>query len=113
MAIKYEWKIEDVETAEAENGLTDVIKRIHWRLNAVDGEYTSTAYGCVELGDPDSDSFIGFDSLTKTQVINWVKARLEEEESESSEAELKVYLKNTIDKKKNPKLVSKIPNSLK
>jgi hypothetical protein len=100
----YAWKIETIETAHAEDGLADVAKTVHWRMNAQDGEFSATAFGSVGLDAPDAAAFTAFDSLTPETVVGWVVAKIE-----MSEDELKAALQQRIENDKNPPVVNKLP----
>jgi len=100
----YQWMIEAIDTAKVEGDLTDVAKTVHWRMNAVDGEDTATAYGSVELGPADADGFVAFDSLTKNQVVAWVIDRLD-----MSEADIQAALAQRIADDRDPPVVQKLP----
>ena len=52
-----------------------LVTTAHWRVDAVDGEYSAGSYGTV--GFERGASFIAYDSLTEAQVIAWVKDKLE------------------------------------
>lgn len=69
MAITYTWSFPQFDVAKAEDGLTDVVKTIHWRYDAVDGDYSAGAYGSVGVGAPNPTDFIPFASLTKVWAI--------------------------------------------
>ena len=59
-----------------------LVTTAHWIVNAVDGEYSASAYGTV--GFERGDTFIAYDSLTEAQVIAWVKDKLDVETIEAS-----------------------------
>ena len=59
-----------------------LVTTAHWRVDAVDGEYSAGSYGTV--GFERGDTFIAYDSLTEAQVISWVKDKLDVEEIEAS-----------------------------
>ena len=54
----------------------------HWRVDAVDGDYSAGSYGTV--GFERGDTFIAYESLTEAQVIAWVKDKLEVADIEAS-----------------------------
>jgi len=92
MAITYEWSFPNFET-DADNK----VKVIHWRLTAVDGEYSASMYGSdSETSDQD------FDTITKEDAKNCVIAH-----SSSTEAEMEAQLASEIASKKAPALTSK------
>ena len=90
--ITYEWSFPNFET-NSEN----VVKTIHWRYTAVDGEYSASMYGsCV--GSEGMD----FDAMTKEHCINCVL-----ENQEQTKEEMQSNLSSQIDKQKNPETISK------
>ena len=103
----YEWAF-DLKTATSPvDGKDDVIREIHWRLNAVsddDPPITPSAYGSVALGDPD-DSFVEFNDVTKDRCKVWVLASLDR-----SEDEIKAALDQQIAAIKAPAIASKVPS---
>jgi len=70
-----------------------LVTTAHWRVDAVDGDYSAGSYGTV--GFERGETFIAYDSLTEAQVIAWVKDKLDVEEIEAG-------LQAQIDAKKNP-----------
>ena len=92
MAITYEWSFPNFET-NSEN----VVKTIHWRYTAVDGEYSATMYGSDgQTSDQD------FDTITKEDAIACVL-----EHSDTTEDDMKANLDAQIASQKAPTLTSK------
>lgn len=113
MAITYTWTVDAMDTAPSEDGLTDVVKTVHWRANAeetvqVEGQddkiYTASVYGSVGVGSPTPDNFVDYDSLTEDEVLTWVWGT-----SEDFKAEQETNLANQIEEQKNPKIET-LPN---
>ena len=106
MAITYTWVIETIDTAKSEDGMSDVAKQVHWRMNAYDDtdDLSATAYGSVGLDAPDADSFVAFDELTKDQVVAWVSDKLD-----MSEADIQAALAQRIADDRDPPVVQKLP----
>jgi hypothetical protein len=77
-----------------------LVTTAHYRVDAVDGEHTAGAYGSV--GFERGATFTAYDSLTETQVLAWVKDKLDVEEIEAN-------LQAQIDAKKNPKTATGVP----
>ena len=108
----YTWDFPQIDTAPSEGGLTDVVKAIHWRLEATHDSATSdeghpisvSAYGSAGVGEANADSFTAFDSLTKEQVKGWVLVSLDK-----TEAELQAMLDQQLDNLINPPIVGKRP----
>lgn len=101
MAITYTWDFGPL-TTKSENGLTDVVKVVHWRFTGVDANYTATIYGTVSLDTPSGNTFTNFSSLSKTKVKEWVINKLDR-----TEVELKSQLAAEINLKKNPTEINK------
>jgi hypothetical protein len=89
--ITYEWSFPNFET-DSEN----VVKTIHWRYTAVDGEYSTSMYGSC-AGSEGMD----FDAMTKDHAIACVV------ENNSSEEEMQSNLSAQIEDQKAPALTSK------
>ena len=84
------WKAEQLERNTSDGLVTTVF----WRANAVDENYTATAYGSVGLQR--GESFVDYATLTESQVIDWAKDKLEVTEIEANlEAQIEIQ-KNPI-----------------
>jgi hypothetical protein len=79
---------------------TDYVTTVHYNVTKVDGEFSASTYGTVsfEVGTPETP----YASLTKEQVIEWVKDKLGEEVIEAS-------LASQIESKKNPTTATGVP----
>ena len=114
MANTYTWAFPQLDTAPAEDGLTNVVKTIHWRMTAVSDTETNadgvplsvSAYGTVGAGEANPDSFIDFDSITRDWCKEKVLASLGQ-----TEAELQATLDTQIDNLVNPPVVPMLPVS--
>ena len=104
MANTYTWDFPTLDTAPSEDGLSDVIKTIHWRITAVDGNgITASSYGTASP-ELDPDNFVAFDSVTKDWCKEKVLASLGQ-----TEADLQASLDTQIDNLANPPIVQKVP----
>jgi len=74
MAVEYTWTIAQLERNTAD----DFVVTVHYRVNAVDGDYTASTYGTVGYTQ-ESETFIPFADLTEATVVGWVKESLGEE----------------------------------
>jgi len=79
---------------------TDYVTTVHYNVTKVDGEFSASTYGTVsfEAGTPTTP----YASLTKAQVIEWVKDKLGEEVIEAS-------LASQIAAQKNPTTATGMP----
>jgi hypothetical protein len=111
MANTYTWDFPTLDTTPSEDGLSDVIKTIHWRITAVSDSETdddgnaisASAYGTASP-ELDPDNFVAFNSITK----DWCKEKVLESLGQT-EAELQANLNTQIDNIINPPMVSKTP----
>jgi len=76
------------------------VTTVHYNVTKVDGDYSASTYGTVsfEAGTPTTP----YASLTKAQVIEWVKDKLGEEVVEAS-------LASQIAAQKNPTTATGVP----
>ena len=79
MANTYTWDFPTLDTAPSEDGLSDVIKTIHWRITAVsdseqdaDDNYLSASSYCTASPELDPDNFVAFNSVTR----DWCKEKV-------------------------------------
>jgi len=76
------------------------VTTVHYNVTKVDGEFSASTYGTVhfEAGTPTTP----YASLTKAQVIEWVKNKLDKETVEAS-------LAAQIESLKNPTTATGVP----
>jgi hypothetical protein len=79
--ITYDWTIPTCEHETATGGITVA----HWRVTAVDGDYTAAAYGTAgftpDATDPD---FKPYDQVTESEVLAWVHTQVDQAETEAN-----------------------------
>ena len=111
MANTYTWDFPTLDTAPSEDGLSDVIKTIHWRITAVsdseqdadDNYLSASSYGTASP-ELDPDNFVAFNSVTRDWCKEKVLASLGQ-----TEADLQANLDTQIDNLANPPIVQKVP----
>ena len=74
MNISYEMKIYNLTVLTSFDGLTNVVKTVHWKYVGVDEESQVAQYimGKTDVPDPDSGNFVDYDLLTKETVEGWL-----------------------------------------
>ena len=101
--IEHYWIISSMDTAPSDDGLTDVVKTVHWRRDAkeIDGDktYYGDVYGAMGCSAPDPMAFTPYDQLTFEQVCSWLEANLDV-------ASLDASLDQQIANQKNPPIIS-------
>ena len=89
---EYTWTIAQCEHDVATGGIAVA----HWRVSAVDGDFTASAYGTAGFTpDATSPDFKPYDQVTEAEVLGWVWASVDKDETEAN-------LVNQIDAQKNP-----------
>lgn len=72
MTIDYTWSFPQFDCIPSKDGLTNIVKTIHWRLDGTNGQFSCGAYGTVALADPDADSFVAYENITPQWAIDAV-----------------------------------------
>ena len=76
--ITYTWSIFRLDCAPSENGLTDVVKVIHWILQAQDENgITTSINNSYPLPSPTPEAFTDYSTLTEETVIGWLENSLD------------------------------------
>ena len=115
MANSYTWEFPALDVCnEAQNGHSDCIQTIHWRLTAVSDSETNdegealnvTAYGTAAVATPDEgdSDYVAFNSITK----DWCKAKTLEA-LEKTEAEMQTMLDEQMTALANPPMRQAVP----
>ena len=99
MAIEYTWTIATCEHEVATGGITVA----HWRVTAVDGDFTASAYGTAGFTpDATSPDFKPYDQVTEAEVLAWVWSSVDKNATEAN-------LAAQIEADKNPTQASGLP----
>lgn len=94
--ITYTWDIFRLDCAPSENGLTNVVKTIHWILQAQDENGVSASINnSYPLPEPNPEVFNDYSTLTKETVVGWLENSLDM-------GYLQTTLTNEIASKYNP-----------
>jgi hypothetical protein len=103
MATTFKWVVSQMDTAPSEDGLTNVVKTVHWRYQAeqVDGDktYNAEVYGAMACATPSETDFTAYDDLTFDQVCEWLVA------GNNVEA-MELNLDTQIENLKNPPILN-------
>ena len=93
------WTIAQLERNTSDGGVTVA----HWRVSAVDGDYTASAYGtCGFTPDASAEGFVAFDALTEAEVLAWVQSSVDKDATET-------MLAGTIEADMNPVTETGLP----
>lgn len=99
MTTEINWTISALDCAPSEDGMTDVVKTVHWRCDGVDGDASGSVYSTCGLPTPTGSEFTPYADLTKEQVLGWIWANgVDQEATEAA-------VQSQIDAAKNPPIV--------
>jgi hypothetical protein len=95
----FNWTIDTCEYELTTGGITVA----HWRCNAVEEDYNTSAYGsCGFTPDPTSENFKPYNEITEAEVLSWVWASIDKSGVEDS-------LQDSINTLKAPKVTFGTP----
>lgn len=91
------WVVSQMDTAPSADGLTDVVKTVHWRRQAQEVinevTYNADVYGSMACATPSETDFTAYPDLTFEQVCSWLDAGLD---TESLDANLDAQIENQV-----------------
>ena len=99
MALETKWVVSQLDTAPSEDGLTDVVKTVHYRYQGQDEQYFAEVYGTMACATPSDTDFTAYEDLTYEQVCAWLEAGLDVEALDTN-------LASQIEYQKNPPIVN-------
>jgi hypothetical protein len=103
----FTWTFPAVEKIPSLDGLTDVIRTVHWRLRAErDGE-TAEIYGSETLAPAVAATFLPFAEITKEVVTTWIETHIGDRLAEG-----KANLETQLDAKLDPAIIATTPVSV-
>tara|TARA_R100000742_G_C4172578_1_gene10333 strand:- start:60 stop:371 length:312 start_codon:yes stop_codon:yes gene_type:complete len=89
------WQINTLQRELADGYVNKVI----YRVNGVDGDFSFRATGEVDLPKP--ESLIPYADLTESQVLGWVKAKLDADKA-GTVAAIELEVENGVNSQKTP-----------
>lgn len=94
--VNYEWVFGNPECIISLDGMSQIVKVIHWRLIGTEDEFTGQVYSTTTLPTPeDPATFTPYDELTKDWFIQQV-------ENYVDIVEIKANIDGQIELQKNP-----------
>lgn len=79
------WTVSAMDYTVSQDGHTNVVNTVHWRVSKEDGDNSGSSYGTVGLEAP-GESFVEWDDITETTAVGWAKAALGDEQVAATEA---------------------------
>ena len=107
--ITINWKILEIEWIHRVGSLAKVINSVKYQCEAIKDDHTCTIPATIILDAPNSESYIVYNDVTETQVINWVKNKLGSSKVSELETSVTTILQEDIDSGKPQKHISSLP----
>lgn len=105
MAVTYTWVFDPLDVKLSEDGLTNVVYNVNWRLIGTDGTFSDEVYGVVGVPAPSPAAFTPYDQLTQSMVQGWVVNALGTEQVASYEKSIAAQIalqQNPVDASLSP-----------
>lgn len=81
----FNWTVSAMDYTVSQDGHTNVVNTVHWRVSKEDGDNSGSSYGTVGLEAP-SGTFVEWADITEDMAVGWAKAALGDEQVASTEA---------------------------
>ena len=83
----FNWTVSAMDYTVSQDGHTNVVNTVHWRVSKTDGDHSGSSYGTVGL-EPPSGTFVEWDDITEDIAVGWAKAALGDDEVAAVEASI-------------------------
>ena len=83
--MSHTWKVSAMDYTVSQDGHTNVVNTVHWRVSKEDGDNSGSSYGTVGLEAP-SGSFVEWADVTEEMAVGWAKAALGDDQVAATEA---------------------------
>jgi hypothetical protein len=81
----FNWTVSAMDYTVSQDGHTNVVNTVHWRVSKEDGDNSGSSYGTVGLEAP-SGTFVEWADITEAAAVGWAKAALGDEQVAATEA---------------------------
>lgn len=81
----FNWTVSAMDYTVSQDGHTNVVNTVHWRVSKTDGDHSGSSYGTVGLEAP-SGTFVEWDDITEETAVGWAKAALGDDQVTATEA---------------------------
>jgi len=81
----FNWTVSAMDYTVSQDGHTNVVNTVHWRVSKTDGDNSGSSYGTVGLEAP-SGSFVEWADVTEEMAVGWAKAALGDDQVAATEA---------------------------
>ena len=76
--VNFKWNVNPMDCVIDEDGLTNVVQTVHWRLIGTDENgVSSDVYGAQSFPKAEAEGYIPFEDLTEEIVVGWLTSVLD------------------------------------
>ena len=87
--MSFTWKVVAMDYAVSQDGLSNVVTTVHWRVSKEDENGNSgSSYGTQGLTAPDPSNFTDWDNLDEFTVLTWTTNEMGAEQVAAIEASI-------------------------
>jgi hypothetical protein len=83
----FNWTVSAMDYTVSQDGHTNVVNTVHWRVSKEDGDNSGSSYGTVGLEAP-SGTFVEWADITEDMAVGWAKAAMGDEQVAAVEASI-------------------------
>jgi len=91
----FNWTVSAMDYTVSQDGHTNVVNTVHWRVSKEDGDNSGSSYGTVGLEAP-SGTFVEWDDITEEIAVGWAKAALGDEQVAATEAAIDAQIAELV-----------------
>jgi hypothetical protein len=91
----FNWTVSAMDYTVSQDGHTNVVNTVHWRVSKEDGDNSGSSYGTVGLEAP-SGTFVEWDDITEDMAVGWAKAAMGDEQVATVEASIDAQIAEKV-----------------
>jgi hypothetical protein len=91
----FNWTVSAMDYTVSQDGHTNVVNTVHWRVSKTDGDHSGSSYGTVGLEAP-SGTFVEWDDITEDMAVGWAKAAMGDEQVATVEASIDAQIAEKV-----------------
>jgi hypothetical protein len=76
MSNTYTWLVDSLDCIPSQDGQTNVVSNVHWRVNGTDGTHNASVYGTQPLTYTAGSPFTAYSGLTESIVLGWLQSAM-------------------------------------
>src|SRR6056300_619203 len=91
----FNWTVSAMDYTVSQDGHTNVVNTVHWRVSKEDGDNSGSSYGTAGLEAP-GESFVAWGDITESTAVGWAKAAMGDEQVAAVEASIDAQIAEKV-----------------